>query len=137
MLYFIEIGLFVFDRWQQIADDHADGAEIDESACDQRWDECTEQNLGEFKRRANEMVRAEVKRQRAIAFVQQWVAKLAPVSDIAKAANWVFMEAFRGFIGAIGILIFGLLFLYVAPSASKAFRTIIDDIAPRETRPMR
>lgn len=135
MRYFTEIGLFVFDRWQQIADDHADGDVIDEIACDHRWDECTEQDLHNFKRRSNDLVKSEVKRLRALAFAQYWASRLDSISSVAKGVNWFLMEAFRGFVGAIGILIFGLLFLYAAPSVSKAFRAAIDDLAPQATRP--
>jgi hypothetical protein len=135
LLYFTEIGLFVFDRWQQIANDHNDGDTIDESACDHRWDECTEKDLREFKTRATDTVKAEIKRRRALAFVQSWMAKFDSISGIAKVISWFLMEAVRGFVGAIGILIFGLLFLYLSPTVSKAFRAAIDDIAPQETRP--
>jgi len=133
--YFTEIGLFVFDRWQQISADYEAGSDIDEIASDGRWDECTQQDLDRFKERAQTMLAEEAKRVGLLEWSKAWGSSFAPLSAVLKAFGWIVMEALRGFVGAIGILIFGLIFLWLAPSVTKAFRAAIDDLAPIETRP--
>jgi len=133
--YFTRIGMFVFYRWQAIASDHAQGETIDEGACDHRWDECTEQNLTNIREDARELIGEEVGRQRAFAFVVAWFRRIEPIRAVSGKVEWVLMRIWEHFVGAIGLLAFGLIFVWLAPQVARHLRTTSDEMLPAETRP--
>jgi len=135
--YFAEIGTFVFTRWQQIAADFPTNGEIDEVASDHRWDDCTETDLQAQRQQTEYLIKNALRQGRWTALFQELGTKFDGLTSIVQALSWVFMEALRGFVGTIGIVVFGLIFLWLAPGVVKSVRTAFDEVAPAETRPDR
>ncbi|HEX2764012.1 MAG TPA: hypothetical protein VHM92_09275 [Allosphingosinicella sp.] len=133
--YFTRIGMYVFRRWQAIADDHDDDQPIDEAACDARWDECTERGFQKIRDDAALLVETEVGRGRYTALVASWRRSWAPVEKIMEGLSWIFWRALEHFVGAIGLLLFGLLLVWLAPQIVKEVRASLDETLPVDTRP--
>ena len=57
------------------------------------------------------------------------------MSSLIGALSWTVRETFKGFVGAIGILLFGLIIVWLAPHITKAVRAAADDALPADTRP--
>lgn len=110
--YYVEIGKYVFDRWTAIASDHQPGAQIDETACEHRWNDCTE---GEFKHNktvAAQLIAAEAKRQglKAIA------SAIDADGHQRRWLPWLGMTILEHVVGAIGFLIIAGLVALAIPS---------------------
>ena len=133
--YFTEIGMFVFYRWQSIASDHGEGEPIDEAAWDHRWNECTVGELKAIKSDAKKLVGDEMDRARAIALLKAIGQRIEPLRSIARGCAWTFWRVWEHFIGAIGLLAFGLLLVWIAPHVPKTLRATADEILPEDTRP--
>ena len=126
--------MFVFGRWQQIASDAGEGAP-DEHGSAARWDECTDRDIAEYKERTDRLIRGEVGRLRALAFAESVSAKLDSLASFAKAIAWIGRTILEHFVGAIGLLFFGLLIVWAFPHLSKDLRSTLDELLPGDTRP--
>lgn len=135
--YYADIGRYVLDRWQAEERDRPEGAPFDEAATDARWDEITEKQLRDLSTEVGVAYQEHIRHKRARAFVAQWYSRISPVARICRAIAWLFMESFRGFLGAIGVLLFGYLLLSMYPSVVRSVRGVLDDALPTETRPAR
>lgn len=133
--YYADIGRYVLDRWQAEERDRVEGAPLDELATDCRWDECTEKHLRDLSTEVGVAYRTHVRRARVLSLLADWRAKAGSLATILQGVGWFLMEAWRGFVGAIGILIFGLLLVWIAPNVTKNLRSVVDDTLPKETRP--
>lgn len=127
--------MYVFKRWQAIADDHAEGEAIDEVAHDARWDECTARAFDKIRDDIQQLIAQEIRRKRMAAFVSYWSKTDGRVKTVLKGLAWVFMRAWEGFVGAIGLLLFGLLFVWLAPEVAREIRSAMDQTLPVQTRP--
>lgn len=128
--YFAEIGLFVFDRWQQIAADVAPGEDLDEDGSDARWDECTEKDLESFKQQAAIMVGNVAKKQGAVAFANQLWTKHVGWMVAAHVVAWIAKTVASAIVGAVGLILVGSLILSLAPPVAQAVRSTLDDFLP-------
>lgn len=133
--HYVAIGYFVLDRWMAEELDRVPGQPLDEQACWDRWDQCSEKHIRDMRTEAKELVEREVSRRRVRSLLGDWGRKAEPVRGFASVLSWTGMEMLRGFVGAIGLLLFGLLFVWLAPSVVKSVRGAIDDSLPAETRP--
>lgn len=135
--YYAEVGRYVLDRWHAEERDRPDGQPFNEAETDCRWDECTEKHLRDL---SIEVVTAHtmaIRQARIRSLVAEVLSSVRPISGFLRFANWVVMESVRGFVGAIGILAFGLLLVWLAPPLTRTIRSVVDDLAPEATRPVR
>ena len=132
--YFSEIGMFVFYRWQQIASDAGDGAP-DETQSAGRWDECTDRDLNDYRTKSKQLIGSEIGRLRAVAFVQSIWKKLDSLQTLARGVSWTVKTVGEHFVGALGLLLFGLLFVWAFPHFARDLRSTVDQLLPQETRP--
>jgi len=132
---YVEIGRFVHDRWLAEELDREQGKPFDEHACWDRWDQCTEKHLRDLRTEASKLVEDELKKGRTLAFVGDWLARWEPLRSASSVVSWVWWEALRGFVGALGLLAFGLLIVWLMPNVAKSIRSAVNDNLPVETRP--
>jgi hypothetical protein len=139
--WLLAVGRFIEDRWLAEANWLAErrqtdpAAELDEDATWDLWDECSEKQLRDLRTEAAELMQCEIRRRRALALLAELRAKSDPLRTIARCAAWVVKEAVRGFVGAIGIVLMGLLIVWASPKIAKFVRSAVDDNLPAETRP--
>ena len=133
--YFTRIGMFVFDRWQAIADDHPDNTPIDEAAHDARWDECTQRQLDGIRKEARALIAKEVGRQRALAFAKRWAGSLKDIRWLWKGTSWIVWRMWEAFIGAVGLVLFGIMMISLAPSLRQEIRSEVDRWFPLDEPP--
>lgn len=126
--------MFVFYRWQQIASDAGD-LPPDEAKSAGRWDECTDRDLRDYKAKARQLIGDEIGRLRALAFIQSVWKKLDSLTTLARAVAWTGRTVGEHFVGAIGLLLFGLLFVWALPHFTKDLRSTVDILLPQDTRP--
>lgn len=130
--FFTHLGMFIYGRWQSIAADTADGAALDEDNSP-RWNDCTDREFEEIRGRAEQLIDSEVARRRISAFVASLVQE--PWGTILKGVSWALWQMWEHFWGAIGLLIFGFIFVWLAPHVAKEMRSAFDETLPQETRP--
>jgi hypothetical protein len=130
--FFVHLGMYIYGRWQSISADAERGETVDEDSS-KRWDDCTDSEFEEIRERAEGLIDREVARRRVTTFIASLLKK--PWDKIAAALGWTVMTAVEGFVGAIGILLFGLVVVWVAPHITKSIRSAMDDVLPKETRP--
>jgi hypothetical protein len=131
--YYADIGRYVLDRWQAEELERDEGRPLDEAKTDCRWDECSEKHLRDLSTEVGIAYQQHLRRARVAALVGTWWADFKPVHGAIKFLVWVISEGVRGFVGAVGILVIGLIILNMAPSIGKAVRSALDDAFPAET----
>ena len=62
--------------------------------------------------------------------------KDAWISDLGRFVRWTVVEAWKGFIAAIFIVIASLLILWMAPGFIKSVRKLVNDVLPEDTQPI-
>lgn len=129
--YFTRLGMYIFFRWEAIEDDVEDGKPFDDTSS--RWDECTEREYDRIKADAQRLVRDGIA-QRWLLILIDWV-RHNPVGRFVAAVRWCWMRALEHFVGAVGLLLFGLLIVWLAPHLAKEIRSAVDELSPQETRP--
>lgn len=132
---YVAVGVFVVDRWLAEELDRIEGQPLDEQACWARWDQCSEKHLRDLRTEASQLVAEEITQRRLRTLAEEWLHRIEPGKNIISGLSWLFMEAFRGFIGGIGLLIFGLLIVWAAPRIARSVRSAVDDTLPASTRP--
>ncbi|MDB5726719.1 MAG: hypothetical protein JWQ16_3473 [Novosphingobium sp.] len=132
---YVSVGRFVVDRWLAEEIDRPDGGQLNEQASWGRWDQCTEKHLRDLRSEAVGMLNVEVQKGPVFGFVRAAFQRLDALKTFAVVVAWTAKEAVRGFVGAIGLLIFGLLLVWLAPHVAKVLRSTADDALPADTRP--
>jgi hypothetical protein len=132
---YVAIGRFVTDRWMAEELKRAPGAPLDEHACWDDWDKCTEKHLRDLRTEASQLLKAQLKKGRHTALVDDWVRRAEPVRWLLRGISWFARTAFDGFVGGIGLLIFGLLIVWLMPQIAKSIRSTVNDNLPSDTRP--
>jgi hypothetical protein len=130
--YLVRLGLYITSRWEAIASDDPAGAIINEDASP-RWDECTQREYEKLTSEAQDLIAREVAKQRVRALFAAMLKE--PWDTIAGMAGWVFMRAWEHFVGAIGLLLFGLLLVWAFPHFVKQMRSAFDETLPQQTSP--
>ena len=130
----MKVGRVVVDRW--MAEEHArtPGQPLDEAATDELWDQYTERSLREFSTETEQIFARAVSSTKLRDLVAQFGSGFKPIAGITNAINWLFMTAWTGFISAIGIIAFGLLFVWALPSVTNAIRAAVDDSLPKNAQ---
>ncbi len=128
--WLVEVGSFVRDRWQAEENERAPNAPLDEEKSWHLWDECSEGHLRELRANAELEVKAYLKRRRARAFISSVVEQTKPVHDILKIAAWLLTEIVRGFVGALGLLLFGFILVVFFPGVVHLLRSTLIDMLP-------
>lgn len=133
--FFMEIGRFVLDRWQAEELTRNSGAPLVESASDHLWSQCTEKHLRDLRTEVGITYEQHIHVARMETISREILSKIDVLQAPARFLSWHISTAYQGFIGAIGLLIFGLLFVWIAPSITKTVRATLDDTLPADTRP--
>lgn len=136
ILWLVEVGRYVQHYW--LAEEAARQNATDEEEFNDRegkyldlWDEGNEKTFRDLRTEAGVKLARYWRNKRAIATVE-WAARLPPWLH---GIGWLSKEAFRGFVGGIGLIALGLLIVTVAPRLATSLRTIVDDALPTDTRP--
>lgn len=135
LMLLAEIGAFVLDRWEAEEVERVEGQPLDEQACWSMWDEVTEKQFQSLRSSAAELVARETKRRRIRAFTSDWLEQQATLANLWRGLSWALMRAWEHFIGAFGLLLFGLLIVWGAPHLAKTIRSALDETLPQDTRP--
>ena len=130
--YFVRLGMYIYGRWEAIGADTPDGQRMDEDGS-KRWDECTDGEFDEIRSRAAQLIDSEVARRRIKALFAALFRE--PWGSIVKGISWAFMRAWEHFVGAFGLVAFGLLLVWAFPHIVKDIRSAINQALPQETRP--
>ncbi|HEV2818029.1 MAG TPA: hypothetical protein VGW40_12510 [Allosphingosinicella sp.] len=134
--YYTRIGMFVARRWQAIAADTPDEA-MDEEKSAHRWDECTTQGIDNIREDAHALIGREVARQRVRAAWKAW-RKQAPATKLMlRGITWLAWRVWEHFWGAIGLVAFGLVLVWLAPHFTRDARMRADTLLPADTSPYR
>lgn len=133
--HLIEIGRFVVDRWMAEERLREQGGKLNEQETDKFWDECTEAHLRNLSAEAIAIFNNAATNRWKRAVADTIKTKFHPVAGAIKILGWIVLTATQGFVSAIGLIAFGLLFVWAAPSITKSVRSAIDDTLPKETRP--
>jgi hypothetical protein len=132
---YVAIGRFVVDRWSAEELDRMDGEPLDEAACWDRWDQCSEKHLRDLRTEAKQLLDSQMREHRAGAFIRAWARRSEPMRGIIAGLSWFAKEAMRGFVAGVGLLLFGLMIAWLAPSITRAVRSAVDEALPHDTRP--
>jgi hypothetical protein len=131
--YFAQIGLFVFDRWQQIAADYGDGEDIDEEKSDARWDECTSKDVDGYRQQAATLIQNVAEKDGASAFLRTLWKNHMGWMVLLNTLAWIAKTVAAAIVGAIGLILFGTLLLSLAPTLAQSVRSTLDDFIPLAT----
>ena len=130
--YFTRLGMFIFFRWQAIQDDAtATSRPFDDNSV--RWDECSLREYANIQADARELIKSEVSR-RCLANVAKWLLR-EKLGKISRNAGWVGMTIWEHFVGAFGLLLFGLLFVLAKPYVAREIREAFNELLPEQTSP--
>ena len=129
--WLIEVGRYVEKCWLAEEQVRKPGADLDEDATKELWDRCTEGELRTL--RTEGLVELEVYRQRKIATdITEGITNL---SWGWRAGGWFVRTMVEGFVAGIGLIVLGLLFVWLAPHVVKSIRGAMDDALPAATSP--
>jgi len=129
--YFTRLGMYIFSRWEAIADDVKRGQPFDDNST--RWDECTERDYEKISADAENLVTKEVRRQ-SLKAIAAWFNK-DKLGRLLKGLGWAGMTVWEHFVGALGLLLFGLLIVALSPHIAKEVRAAFDELLPERTSP--
>jgi hypothetical protein len=129
--WLVEVGSFVRDRW--LAEENVLGPNepLDEEKTWSLWDQCSEGHLRDLRAEAELEVQAYIKRRRVKAFISSVVEQTKPVHDILKILAWLMVQVFGGFVGAVGLLLFGILLSILFPGVVHQVRSTVTDVLPQ------
>jgi hypothetical protein len=131
----VEVGLFVQSCWLREENARVPGEPLDEDALWEYWDKCSEKELRDLRTQARLLVQNKLQERRTRAFVETFRKNIQPARDLIRFGSWFAKEVLRGFVGALGIVLMGLLFVWLAPNITKALRNTVDDMLPHHTQP--
>jgi hypothetical protein len=132
---YVAIGRFIVDRWLAEELTRPDGQQLDEQGCWELWDQCSEKHLRDLRTEAAQLLAKELRKGRLFAFVRDWGGRMEPLKSVFSVLSWVWWEALRGFVGAIGILLFGLAIVWLRPGIARSLRSLVNDSLPADTQP--
>ncbi len=130
--WLVQVGRYVQHCWLAEEANRGDG-DFNEMSHWDVWDHCDEAKYRDLRTEA-------VSHLHAYSKARQWRSLAGHiVGGLRKHAGiwWHVQELYRGFLGGIGIVLFGLFFALVAPKVVKAVRGAVDDILPESTQPVR
>lgn len=138
-LLLIEVGRYVQHCW--LAEEHErsqkPGSELAEVDLFHLWDQCNEVQFEDICVKAREELAEYTRRQTAAVFRTAVRRRLKPVKWLISLVLFVLKEAASGFVGAIGLLVFGAMLLLLQPQMVKDLRQLLDNILPATTQPDR
>jgi hypothetical protein len=131
--WLVELGRYVQHCWLAEERGRAPGQPLDEDGNKHLWDECSERDLVNL--RSEGLVTLEgYRRKRVVADVAQAFGTSALPAG-AKVALWAVKTMLDGFVGGIGLIVLGLLLVWLEPHLIKTIRSAIDDALPAATAP--
>ena len=125
------MGRYVHHCWLSEERDRKPGEPLDEDACKPLWDECSERDL--INLRSEALVELRTYRRRKL--MQDIRAAFASLEAAWKVLIWTVKTMVEGFVAGIGLIILGLVFVWLAPNVAKAIRSALDDTLPASTSP--
>lgn len=131
--WLVEVGRFVEDRWLAEEAARCPGQPLDEEACWDLWDQCSEKYLRDLRTEARTLLQGELRRRRIAALVANWRGNAQPLKMASAAAAWVFAQWGKAVAGAIGVILFGWLMISLFPSLVYSFRSSVDKLLLPET----
>ena len=133
--WLIEVGSFVRDRWLAEEASRPAGEELDEHELWDVWDDCSEGHLRELRVKALIQLQSYLNAGRVRAVVLKIRKAIRPLESLLSAGAWLAWEVWRGFVGGVGLLILGLLFVWAEPHVAKSVRKTMDEVLPVATQP--
>jgi hypothetical protein len=133
--WLVQVGAFVRDRWLAEENARGDAQILDEQAHWDLWDECTEGGLRDLQYKAVKDLKA-YRAKSLAAFLQEYVPRrLQPIAWAVNGLSWICLQAWRGFVSGIGLVILGLLLAWLQPQIVKTVRGAVDKMLPEGTSP--
>jgi hypothetical protein len=117
--------------WLAEEDRREPGAQLDEKAVWEVWDDCSERELRTLRAEAGVALR-KWRLRVALQIIGEWFHS---GGWVGAAFRWTGRTLFEGFVGGIGLIVLGLLFVLLAPHAAKSIRSALDDALPTVTQP--
>jgi hypothetical protein len=128
--WLVQVGSFVRFCWLAEENDRDPGIDLDEAKHDHLWNKLTVGGLHDLQKTALFQL-DEYAARNFRAYLKGYVRRrIKPIAWLVDGLGWVSMEAWRGFVGGIGLIVLGLLFAWAAPHTVKSIRDALDDILP-------
>jgi hypothetical protein len=131
--WLVQVGRFVQHCW--LAEEAArNGGAFDEMKLWDEWDKCDEAKLRALRSEALVILRDYTRKQHR----QRWAALFDAAKERMRPSRWVgwhLSELYRGFLGGVGIVTFGLLIAIGWPQVVRAVRSAVNDLLPAATQP--
>lgn len=135
----VEVGRYVQHCW--LAEEHERQKNPEKGLAEtdlfHLWDQCNEVQFEDICVKAREELAAYSQRQTATVIRTAIRRRIKPLKWLTSTVVFVLRESASGFVGGIGLLIFGTLLLLMQPQMVKALRGVLDDLLPAATQPNR
>ncbi|HEY5289796.1 MAG TPA: hypothetical protein VIJ59_07155 [Caulobacteraceae bacterium] len=123
-----KVGRYVHDRWLAEELTRTPGQPLDEEACKHLWDECSRKNLTDLQGEA--LVNLTDYRQRKVLASLGGLLTRGGRRVPVAVAGWTLRTMLEGFVGGIGLIVLGLLFVLLAPKLADDIRGTLHDVLP-------
>lgn len=130
--WLVAVGRFVQDRW--IAEDDAfvsNGDGDGEPDYDALWDLCDEKQLRDLRIEAADKLRSYLTEEGTRAAVSALARQFDPLRSLSRVVAWVGWEMLKGLVGGVGLIILGLLLVWLAPQFLAALREHVQQALPK------
>lgn len=129
--WLIQVGRYIHHCWLAEEQDRKPGEPLDEEATKRLWDQCSELELRNL--RSNSLQWLQDYR------TTKWEVDLnAWYEDLNvnwKIGAWLLKTMAEGFVGGLGLIVLGLVLVWLEPHLIKTIRATIDDALPAATSP--
>lgn len=135
----IEVGRYVQHCW--LAEEHERRENPDKNLTEielfHLWDQCNEVQFDDICAKARAELDDYTRRRTATVFRAALRRRLKPIRWLTTLIVFFLRESAAGFVGAIGLLLFGTLLLLLQPKMVKELRQLLDNLLPVATQPAR
>lgn len=124
--WLVAVGRFVQDRW--LAEENECGGTFDETLAWPVWDRCTEKQLRDLRTEAGSALKEYVAAKGIVA-IREWAATtLNPLRGFMKGVKWVLEQSLRAIVGAIALIVVGIVLVLLAPGFVKRAHGTLDAV---------
>lgn len=128
--WLVAVGRFVQDRW--LAEENECGGKFDEEVAWDVWDKCTEKQLRDLRSEAGAALKEYVDQKSLTALGAWWKAKADPVRGLLNGLKWTLEQSLRAVVGAVALIVVGLLVVWLAPGLVKRAHGTLDAVLHEE-----
>lgn len=136
-VWLVEVGKFVQHCW--LAEEHerhkSGTSELDEIKLWHCWDQCSQGQLEDIRTKAALALDEHARKVAVQSLLRTTASRIKPIGWLVQSLSWVSKEVVRGFVGGVGLILLGLLFVWVAPHLAKCIRHALDEALPVSTQP--